>query len=358
MGDVGEERPEDHCQLSTERLGDLHDRGAERPPAQLRLHPSHQDHVTARARHRRRQELYLWPFNGARPPGFGARKADRRPSAREVVELLGVDAREAAGPPRLGEVVQGQGGRVARVVPPLEGDDEQRLAEGGMAFPAHNVHNAKVPAGGGQRTGGEPTGHAPPSRSDKDTSQTRECDEVFVRAVRRASLSSPVRALRALSVSRPRWHRSAYTAPLVLTISAATAVTDELVDAITRLMPLLSSSAPPPTGEQLQEIVSSPATTLFVARDDEGAIVGTLTLAVFSVPSGVQAWIEDVIVDTAARGQGCGEALTRAALEAATAAGARRVDLTSRSSREAANRLYQRVGFVARDTNVYRYELG
>jgi ribosomal protein S18 acetylase RimI-like enzyme len=143
----------------------------------------------------------------------------------------------------------------------------------------------------------------------------------------------------------------------VLTISTATAVSDELVDAIGRLLPLLSSSAPPPTAADLDAIVSSPATTLFVARDDDGPIVGTLTLAIFRLPSGVQAWIEDVIVDTAARGQGCGEALTRAALDAAAAAGARRVDLTSRPSREAANRLYQRVGFESRDTNVYRYDL-
>jgi ribosomal protein S18 acetylase RimI-like enzyme len=158
-------------------------------------------------------------------------------------------------------------------------------------------------------------------------------------------------------VSRPP-ARAAYTSPLVLTISAATAVTDELVDSIARLLPLLSSSAPAPTAEELQAIVSSPATTLLVARDSDDAIVGTLTLAVFRIPSGVRAWIEDVIVSTAARGRGCGEALTRAALEAAAEAGAHTVDLTSRPSREAANRLYQRLGFVSRETNVYRYELG
>jgi ribosomal protein S18 acetylase RimI-like enzyme len=85
--------------------------------------------------------------------------------------------------------------------------------------------------------------------------------------------------------------------------------------------------------------------------------VGILTLIVFRIPSGVRAWIEDVIVSEAARGQGCGEALNRAALAAAAAAGARTVDLTSRPHREAANRLYQRLGFVKRDTNVYRYEM-
>jgi ribosomal protein S18 acetylase RimI-like enzyme len=105
-------------------------------------------------------------------------------------------------------------------------------------------------------------------------------------------------------------------------------------------------------------MIVSPATTLFLARDGEdGPIVGTLTLVVFRIPTGVRAWIEDVIVTEDARGQGCGQALNRAALSAAADAGARTVDLTSRPSRDAANRLYQRMGFVQRETNVYRYEL-
>jgi ribosomal protein S18 acetylase RimI-like enzyme len=144
----------------------------------------------------------------------------------------------------------------------------------------------------------------------------------------------------------------------VVTVSEATEATPEVVDAVARLLPLLSSSAPAPTSAQIAEIIASPATTLFLARDDEsGAIFGTLTLVLFRIPTAVRAWIEDVIVAEEARGQGCGEALNRAALEAAAAAGARTVDLTSRPSRQAANRLYQRIGFVARDTNVYRYEL-
>ena len=57
------------------------------------------------------------------------------------------------------------------------------------------------------------------------------------------------------------------------------------------------------------------------------------------------------------RGRGIGEALTRAALERARQEGARTVDLTSRPTREAANRLYQRVGFKLRQTNLYRYDL-
>ncbi len=141
-------------------------------------------------------------------------------------------------------------------------------------------------------------------------------------------------------------------------VSEATEATPEVVDAVARLLPLLSSSAPAPSAAEVAEIIASPATTLFLARDGEGGpIVGTLTLVLFRIPTAVRAWIEDVIVAEEAQGQGCGEALNRAALAAAAAAGARTVDLTSRPSRQAANRLYQRIGFVERHTNVYRYEL-
>jgi len=133
-------------------------------------------------------------------------------------------------------------------------------------------------------------------------------------------------------------------------------VTDELVDSFARLIPQLSSSSPPPTAAELERIVTSPATTLLLAFVDD-TLVGSLTLAIFHIPTGTRAWIEDVVVDDAARGKGVGEAINRRALELAGAAGARTVDLTSRPSREAANRLYQRIGFLPRDTNVYRYDL-
>ncbi len=134
----------------------------------------------------------------------------------------------------------------------------------------------------------------------------------------------------------------------------ATEVTDELVAAFDRLVPQLSSSNPPPTRGGLQAIVDSEASDLFVASDDSG-ILGTLTLAMFPIPTGRRAWIEDVVVDDAARGRGVGKLLNEAALARAKKLGAVSVDLTSRPSREAANRLYHRLGFVARETNVYRY---
>lgn len=130
-------------------------------------------------------------------------------------------------------------------------------------------------------------------------------------------------------------------------------------DELRRLLPQLSSSAPAPTDAEIDEIVDSPATFLFVARSgDDGRLVGALTLAVFRIPTGLRAWIEDVVVDEAVRGQGVGSELTRAALAKASALGCRTVDLTSRPSREAANRLYQRLGFVTRETNVYRFDHG
>jgi ribosomal protein S18 acetylase RimI-like enzyme len=131
-------------------------------------------------------------------------------------------------------------------------------------------------------------------------------------------------------------------------------VDDELVEAFQRLIPQLSSSSPPPSPEHLAAIVASPDTVLFVARVD-GRILGSLTLAFYRIPTGLKAWIEDVVVDDAARGRGVGAELNAAALREAEARGAKDVSLTSRPSREAANRLYQRIGFEARDTNVYRY---
>ena len=138
-------------------------------------------------------------------------------------------------------------------------------------------------------------------------------------------------------------------------VSEATAVDEDLVDAWARLVPQLSSSAPPPDRAVLEQVVASPATVLFVARKD-GRIVGSLTLVLFRIPTGMRAIIEDVVTDESARGQGVGTALTRAALARAGQSGCRSVDLTSRPSREAANRLYRQLGFVPRETNVYRYE--
>jgi len=130
--------------------------------------------------------------------------------------------------------------------------------------------------------------------------------------------------------------------------------TGEVTGALRDLVPQLSTSAALPDLAAVQRIVGSQATTLLAARLD-GKIVGFLALVMFPIPTGFRAWIEDVIVDESARGRGVGEALTKKALELAEAAGARTVDLTTRPHREAAGRLYERVGFATRTTRNYRY---
>jgi ribosomal protein S18 acetylase RimI-like enzyme len=139
-------------------------------------------------------------------------------------------------------------------------------------------------------------------------------------------------------------------------IEIANAVTDEIVAAFERLIPQLSSSSPAPTRDQLAAIVEDPFSVLYLARVD-GDIVGSLTLAMYQIPTGLKAWIEDVVVDGSARGKGVGEALSAAALEEARSRGAKDVSLTSRPFRESANRLYQRLGFQPYETNVYRFKL-
>jgi ribosomal protein S18 acetylase RimI-like enzyme len=144
---------------------------------------------------------------------------------------------------------------------------------------------------------------------------------------------------------------------VAVVIEEAKAVTPELVAAFRQLTPQLSRTAPAPGGHELAEMVRSPATVLLMARDPDKGLIVSLTLVLFRIPTGVRAWIEDVVVDEASRGRGVAEVLCREALNRASAAGARTVDLTSRPSRESANRLYRRLGFVERQTNVYRWSL-
>ena len=174
---------------------------------------------------------------------------------------------------------------------------------------------------------------------------------------------------------------------IIREVADASAVTDEFAAAFQRLVPQLSRSAEPPTAANLAEIVRSPATVLFAAyaedaaagdddaeggdaEDDDaeddvaenddaetGEIIGSLTLVLFRIPTGLRARIEDVVVDESAWGAGVGKALNLAAVERAAAEGAKSIDLTSSPVREAANELYLSLGFKKRDTNVYRFEL-
>ena len=149
-----------------------------------------------------------------------------------------------------------------------------------------------------------------------------------------------------------------------MTVELITAATPELHEAMGRLLPQLSRSAAPMSEADVERFLSQSSVHLFVFRaemadaDGNNPILGMLSLATFEIPTGVRAWVEDVVVDEAARGQGAGLALVEAAIEHAKMIGARTVDLTSRPTREAANRLYQRAGFQLRETNVYRVTLG
>jgi len=141
-----------------------------------------------------------------------------------------------------------------------------------------------------------------------------------------------------------------------VSIDVCRVLTDELWEAITRLVPQVSSSAIVPSRDDVREMVTTESTYLLVAREAD-RIVGMLTLVIFRIPTGVRAWIEDVAVDAEARGKGVGEALSREAIRIAASRNVRTVELTSRPKREAANRLYRKIGFEPRDTNVYRYTI-
>jgi len=132
---------------------------------------------------------------------------------------------------------------------------------------------------------------------------------------------------------------------------------EALAEAFVALVPQLSRSNPPPTIDAVRALLAHDATTQFVARDDDGAIVGVATLATFPIPTATRAWIEDVIVDEASNNQGIGRLMVDAMVARAAELGAKTVDLTSRPSREAANHLYRKAGFDVRDTNVYRFDL-
>jgi ribosomal protein S18 acetylase RimI-like enzyme len=138
-----------------------------------------------------------------------------------------------------------------------------------------------------------------------------------------------------------------------ITVEVATEASDQLLAGLNQLLPQLSSSAPPLTISDLEALVRSPASTLLVALDGD-VMVGSLTLVNFLIPTGLRAWIEDVVVDEKCRGLGVGAALVNAAVDECRRRGIRSIDLTSRPSREAANALYRKLGFEQRETNVYR----
>lgn len=142
-------------------------------------------------------------------------------------------------------------------------------------------------------------------------------------------------------------------------IQKVSQVTEELHEALNRLVPQLGAHKVPPTWEELKELVGAEPSTLLVAReaDESSPIVGILSLTVYRVPTGLRSIIEDVVVDGTARRNGIGEALVRQAIDLARESGADGISLTSNPQREAANLLYQALGFQLRQTNPYFYRL-
>jgi len=139
----------------------------------------------------------------------------------------------------------------------------------------------------------------------------------------------------------------------MIAIHEISSADEKTLRAVNELIPQLSQSASVMNEMQLRRLVESQATKLYFAQEGD-LVLGMLSLVVFSIPTGTKAWVEDVVVAQVARGKGVGMALMNHALAVAKNAGAKSVDLTSRPSREAANKLYQKLGFTARETNVYR----
>jgi GNAT superfamily N-acetyltransferase len=139
-------------------------------------------------------------------------------------------------------------------------------------------------------------------------------------------------------------------------VDQVTEATPEIYAALERLLPQLNSQLPIPTVERLRAIVADPAVSLLVAREGE-QIIGTTTVIVYTTPFWIKARLDEVVVDEAARGKGVGEALVKASLDLARNKGVEVVELQSGLQREAAQRLYVRMGFKLRETNVYRVVL-
>jgi ribosomal protein S18 acetylase RimI-like enzyme len=142
-------------------------------------------------------------------------------------------------------------------------------------------------------------------------------------------------------------------------IGPVSAVTEEVYEALRRLVPQLGAHKAPPSWQDLEELIRSEASRLVVARvpDAYGPIAGMLCISIYRVPTGIRCVIEDVVVDEAHRRKGVAEGLVRHALDLARQAGADGVSLTSNPGREAANQLYRSMGFQPRQTNPYYYPL-
>ena len=140
-------------------------------------------------------------------------------------------------------------------------------------------------------------------------------------------------------------------------IKEVSRISDRVFQSVVRLVPQLNPESELPSRIRLKEILRSEATHLFIAELENNEIAGILTLVIYEIPTGKRVWIEDVVVEEAHRGEGIGKALMMHAIDFAGSAGAKSIDLTSRPFRKAANKLYSKMGFDRRETNVYRYTI-
>jgi ribosomal protein S18 acetylase RimI-like enzyme len=142
-----------------------------------------------------------------------------------------------------------------------------------------------------------------------------------------------------------------------MTVERLLAYSDAFMAALKILMPQLTRFSPIPQKEEIVTILGNPDTSIWIAKDDEERIVGMLTLVIYRTPTGIHAWIEDVVVDKSYRGIGFGKLLTSNAIEYAEQKHAKAISLTSRPERIVANQLYQKMGFELINTNLYRKDL-
>ena len=143
----------------------------------------------------------------------------------------------------------------------------------------------------------------------------------------------------------------------MIEIKRVESIDPELLEGIQNLFPQLTQFSPIPDEDQLRQIINSDSTTIWVAKDNDQTILGMLNLTIYRTTTGVHAWIEDVVVDQAARRQGIAARMTLAAIDHSRNKGAKAINLTSRPAREAANLLYLKLGFTKVETNLYRMKL-
>jgi GNAT superfamily N-acetyltransferase len=138
-------------------------------------------------------------------------------------------------------------------------------------------------------------------------------------------------------------------------IEKVSQLTDEILEAVRRLVPFLGTHKPIPSRDELALLLDSGVSTLLLARlpASDSLIAGMLTISIYRVPTGVRSIVEDVVVDANFRNKGIARALMQSAIEIAREAGANGVALTSNPRRVEANQLYLSLGFHRRETNAY-----